>query len=206
MADGSDSQTSTTLLRWLRDCPTDAAAWERFADRYGGLIYRWCRRWGLQEADAEDVTQNVLLELLRQMRTFAYDRAGSFRAWLRTVAYRAWCRFVRDRHRRGAAAAQAAGRLHSAASYEDLLHHLLREDDREVLDRAMAVVRLRVQPHTWDAFRLLALDGRSGQEAAAALAMTVGAAYVARSKVQKMIRDEITRMNEDDDGTAARRS
>src|SRR5262245_5428098 len=69
-----DWQTSTTLLRRLRLTPADETAWAAFVGRYGGLIYRWCREWGLQPADAEDVTQNVLVELSKQMRSFVYDR------------------------------------------------------------------------------------------------------------------------------------
>lgn len=194
MADSTETQTSTTLLRQLRENPLDGAAWDRFVDRYGSLIYRWCRHWGLQEADAEDVTQNVLVELLRQMRSFVYDPTGSFRAWLRTVAYRAWCRFLEGRKKLGAAALQV---IESAAAYEDLLHSFEREHDREALEQAMALVKLRVQPHTWEAFRLLALDGRTGQDVAAVLKMNVGAVFVARSKVQRMLRQEIDRLNGD---------
>lgn len=196
MSDGTDTQTSSTLLRRLRENPTDPSAWNRFADRYSALIYRWCRHWGLQEADAEDVTQNVLVELLRQMRNFVYDPAGSFRAWLRTVAYRGWCRFVEHRQRRKTSG-DDVDRLSTAEAYEDLLQNLIRESERETLEAAMGVVRLRVQPHTWEAFRMTALEGRSGNEVADALKMKIGAVFVARSKVQKMLREEIQRLDDD---------
>jgi RNA polymerase sigma-70 factor (ECF subfamily) len=149
MADGDDSQTSTTLLRRLRENPSDPAAWGDFVDRYGRLIFRWCRQWGVQEADAEDVTQNVLVELLRQTRGFRYDPAGSFRGWLRTIAYRGWCRFVAGRRRAGLSSSDAGlESLYSATAGEDFLQMLEREGDRELLDTAVACVRLRVQPHT----------------------------------------------------------
>jgi RNA polymerase sigma factor (sigma-70 family) len=199
MSDSSDSRTSTTLLRRLRECPQDEAAWGRFMDRYGTLVYRWCRHWGLQECDAEDVTQNILVELLRQMRTFVYDPGGSFRGWLRTVAYRAWCKFLEGQQRLGAQSQAALEKLRTQEAYDDLLIHLERENEREALEQAMGVVRLRVQPHTWDAFRLLALEGRTGAEAAAQLDMNIGAVFVARSKVQKMLREEIARLTGDDE-------
>ena len=56
MATTSDSVTSLTLLRRLRDSPDDQQSWEEFVDRYGGMIQGWCLSWGLQEADALDVT------------------------------------------------------------------------------------------------------------------------------------------------------
>lgn len=53
------------------------------------MVYRWCRRWHLQDADAEDVTQAVLAKLTGKMGSFEYDPARSFRAWLKTVAHHA---------------------------------------------------------------------------------------------------------------------
>lgn len=191
MTPGGDSQTSTSLLRRLRSDPADQSAWGEFVDRYGRMIYRWCRRWGLQEADAEDVTQNVLLELARQMRSFRYDPHGSFRAWLRTIAYRGWCHFAERRQHKTA----TDELLHSQAVREDFIAALERESDRELLEKAMAIVRLRVRPHTWEAFRLTALEEHSGAEVAARLGMNVGAVFVARSKVQKMLQAEVRRLD-----------
>ncbi|MFO0842478.1 MAG: sigma-70 family RNA polymerase sigma factor [Gemmataceae bacterium] len=187
----ADWKTSLTLLRRLRRSPADEAAWGAFVERYGRLIYRWCRRWGLQAADAEDVTQTVFVELARQMRSFRYDEAGSFRGWLRVVARRAWGRFLEGRQRDAATGLE--GVLQEAAC-DDLLRELEVESDRELLELASRAVQARVRPHTWEAFRLLAVEGRSGADAARELNMQPGAVFVARSKVQKMLRREIERL------------
>src|SRR5881409_1150777 len=97
----ADSPTSTSLLGRLRNAPTDQAAWREFVRRYGGQIYGWCRHWGLQESDAQDVTQDVLLKLAAKMRAFTYDPARSFRGWLRTLAHHAWSDFLESRRRPG---------------------------------------------------------------------------------------------------------
>ena len=60
MADVPLPTTRVTLLARLRQDPTDQAAWDRFVEQYGRHIYRWCRQWKLQDADAEDVTQDIL--------------------------------------------------------------------------------------------------------------------------------------------------
>ena len=60
MGRAADSGTRITLLGRLRRDPTNQAAWAEFVDHYGARIYGWCRKWNLQEADAQDVTQNVL--------------------------------------------------------------------------------------------------------------------------------------------------
>src|SRR6266550_4020913 len=99
---GQDAPTSLSLLARLRQAPTDQAAWSEFVNRYGPKIYGWCRRWKLQEADAQDVTQEVVTKLADKMRTFSYDPAGSFSAWLRTLTHHAWHDFIEHRKRPGA--------------------------------------------------------------------------------------------------------
>src|SRR5712691_4615187 len=104
MADDLLPTTRITLLTQLRQDPSDQAGWEEFVERYGRHIYRWCRQWKLQDADAEDVTQNILVKLSQNLRAFAYDPSLSFRGWLKTVAHHAW-RDFEDSRRRGHAAA-----------------------------------------------------------------------------------------------------
>jgi RNA polymerase sigma-70 factor (ECF subfamily) len=187
------STTDVSLLMRLTHDPQDQAAWRDFVKRYGRQLYLWCRRWQLQEADAEDVTQNVLVILAERLRTFHYDPAGSFRAWLKTVAHHAWGRYVAGRQRPGQGSGDSAvlAALDSLAARDDLAARLEEEFDRELLELAMLRVAQRVEPHTLKAFQLLAIDGLSGAEAAARLGVQVGMVYVARGRVQKMLQEEI---------------
>ena len=68
--------------------------------------------------------------------------------------------------------------------------------DREVAEAAMARVQLRVQPRTWEAFRLTALEGLSGADAAARVAMEIPNVFRARSQVQKLLKEEIRAIEE----------
>jgi RNA polymerase sigma factor (sigma-70 family) len=199
MADAADVSTSPTLLGRLAKSPADQVAWGEFVGRYGPQIDGWCRRWGLQAADAQDVTQHVLLELARQMASFRYDPQGSFRGWLKTVAYRAWCKFIEARKRPGLGTGDSAvaALLDSVAAGDDLMERVEQESNRELLERAMARVQLRVQPHTWEAFRLTALEEKPGGEVAQQLGMKIGAVFVAKSNVRKMIEEEINRLDRD---------
>src|SRR3954447_3985117 len=104
MADDLLPTTRVTLLTRLQQDPSDQASWDEFVERYGRHIYRWCRNWHLQDADAEDVTQNILAKLTQQLRAFAYDPSRSFRGWLKTVAHHAWRDFEDSRRRTHAAA------------------------------------------------------------------------------------------------------
>jgi RNA polymerase sigma-70 factor (ECF subfamily) len=196
MAGASMPTTRVTLLGRLRQDPTDQAAWDVFVERYGRHIYRWCRRWKLQDADAEDVTQDILMKLARKLRDFAYDPSRSFRGWLKTLAHHAWRDFVDSTRRAQAAAGDARvwELLQTLAAREDLVQKLQQAFDHDLLEAAKVRVRLRVAPHTWEAFRLVALEGLPIAEVAATVQMQVAMVYVAKSKVQKLLREEIRKL------------
>src|SRR3954453_3563224 len=97
MADAALPTTRITLLSRLRHAPSDQAGWDEFVERYGRHIYRWCRQWNLQDADAEDVTQDILVKLTQKLGAFEYDPSRSFRGWLKTVAHHAWRDFEDNR-------------------------------------------------------------------------------------------------------------
>ena len=196
MANIVESTTSPTLLGKLRENPTDQAAWGRFVEHYGPRIYGWCRRWQLQDADAQDVTQNVLIRLAEKLRTFNYDPSRSFRAWLKTLAHHAWCDFVDSRRSATVASgtAEATKMLETVEARTDLVQRLEEAFDRELLDEAMARVQLRVQANTWEAFRLTALEGLSGAAAAEQLHMKVATVFVAKSEVKKLLAEEVRKL------------
>jgi RNA polymerase sigma factor (sigma-70 family) len=160
--------------------------------RYGAQILLWCRRWKLQEADAQDVTQNVLLKLADKLRTFTYDPSRSFRAYLKTLTNYALCDFLEARKRPGGAGGgEGLEMLESVESRTDLVQQLNAAFDQELLEEAMARVQRRVEPHTWEAFRLTAIDGLSGAAVAELLAIKVATVFKARSKVQHLLKEEI---------------
>jgi RNA polymerase sigma-70 factor (ECF subfamily) len=196
MVDASMPTTRVTLLARLRQDPTDQAAWDVFVAQYGRHIYRWCRQRKLQDADALDVTQDILVKLAKKLRAFEYDPSRSFRGWLKTLAHHAWRDFV-DSPRRAQAAAgdrRVWELLHTLEAREDLIQRLQKAFDHELLEAAKVRVRLRVAPHTWEAFRLVALEGLPVAEVAAAVGMQVAMVYVAKSKVQKMLQEEIQKL------------
>jgi RNA polymerase sigma-70 factor (ECF subfamily) len=191
-----DSGTRITLLGRLRNDPTNEATWGEFVDHYGPRVYGWCLKWNLQEADAQDVTQNVLLKLAEKMRDFQYDPSRSFLAWLKTLANHACSDYLESRKRPGLGTGDSNVHrlLQNLEAREDMLIQLEQEFDRELLEEAMHRVRLRVAPQTWRAFCLTALEGLSGAEAAERIPMQVAQVFVAKRRVQKMLRQEIAKL------------
>jgi RNA polymerase sigma-70 factor (ECF subfamily) len=192
----SASSTRISLLQRIRANPNDQKAWAELVRCYGPPIYQWCRQRKLQEADAQDVTQTVLTKLVVKMRTFDYDPAQSFRGYLRTLSYYAWCDFLEGRKQPGGGSgdSEELQRLHTVEAREDLLRHLEASFDLEVLDQAMQCVRQRVEPHTWEAFRLTALEGLSGAAVAERLSMKVASVFKAKSNVLRQLKEEKDRL------------
>jgi RNA polymerase sigma-70 factor (ECF subfamily) len=189
----ASQSTRISLLVRLRDAPGDQNAWGAFVARYGPQIHAWCRGRGLQEADAEDVTQMVLLKVLRVLPQFEYDPRRSFRAWLRVLTRNAHHDLLADQGRFGTGLAkdEVAGLLQSEEAWEDLASRLETLYDLELLEIALGRIQARVASHTWEAFRLTALEHIPAPEAATRLGLGVGVVYRARSVVQGMLREEV---------------
>ena len=193
---GESSETSPTLLGRLSQDPGDQSAWQQFVSHYSPLIYGWCRRWNLQPADAEEVTQNVLLKLVAKLGGFRYDPSRSFRAWLKTLTHHAWVDYLESLKARGLGAAdsQVVALLERIEARDDLVRRLEAEYDHELLEEAMNRVRQRVEPQTWEAFRLTSVEGLSGSEAAARIPMKEAMVFVARGRVLKLLRQEVQKL------------
>jgi len=199
VAYSSNSITRITLLSRLKSVPDDPSAWAEFVHRYGRKIIAWCRSWGLQEADAQDVTQNVFLNLTTSLRDFRYDSRGCFRAWLKTITHHAWRDYLEKRNKlvTPSECDLVHDQLSAFEARDDLSTRLTELVEQELFREAAARVRLRVEPRTWDAFRLLAIDGQSGAQTARQLGMKVATVFVARSKVQRMLCEEVKRLGDE---------
>jgi RNA polymerase sigma-70 factor (ECF subfamily) len=197
--------TSATLLGRLRSQPPDADAWQEFVRRYRPRIYTFCLAFPLQPADAEDVTQAVLLKLVVKLQAFRYDQDQSFRGWLKVVTRNVLLDFLAERGRAQGSGDSAIVRLlENVEAREGLVRQLEAGYDQELLEAALRHVRDRVPARQWEAFRLTALAGLSGADAAAQLGMLVATVYTAKCKVQRLVRAEIRRLEGDpaEDGKA----
>jgi RNA polymerase sigma-70 factor (ECF subfamily) len=188
------------LLLRLRQAPPDQEAWAEFVDRYGRQIHAWCRRWGLTEVDAQDVTQTVLLQLASKLQTFSYDPTQRFRAWLKTLTHHAWSDFLAVWRPavKGSGDSSLHDLLDTVQARDELTGRLQATFDQELLELAVARVRARVEERTWEAYRLTAQEGLSGAQAAARLGMQVGTVYKAKSKVHAMLQEALQELQEEE--------
>jgi RNA polymerase sigma-70 factor (ECF subfamily) len=195
--------TSAALLERLRLRPHDQAAWSKFVDLYGTTIFRWANERGLvSRADCEDVTQVVLLRIHEIMPAFRYDPSRSFRGLLRQITNHALldcARRLRGKDRADGSDA-TADLLLSEPAREDLVQRLERAYDLVAFEHACQLVRLRVDPQVWEAYRLalpvaLGGDGLSNEEAALRLGVDKVRIERAKHRFKVMLTEELSRLS-----------
>ncbi len=181
------------MLERLRLQPDDES-WDRLAALYTPLLRVWLRRHDLQPADADDLVQEVLGIVVREMPKFEYNgRPGAFRAWLRGVLANCLRRFWRAGRYRptapgGSDFEQQLAQLEDPASGLSQLWD--QEHDRHVLARLLEMIETEFQPATWKAFRRLVFDAIPAAVVAAESGLSVNAVLIAKSHVLRRLREE----------------
>jgi len=192
--------TRPSLLVRLRD-PQDGPAWQQFIELYGGLVYGFVRRRGLQDADAADLTQEVLHAVSQSMGKFDYDPAqGTFRGWLFSVTRHKIARYLQKQKRQAVGSGDSAAqrRLDEEADPDDMSEKAWDKEYEQQLFRVAAEqVRGSFTEGTWQAFWQTAVEGKPAPEVAAALGMSVGAVYVAKSRVMARLAEQVQKLQEE---------
>ena len=190
------SRTHISLLQRIRDDQRDQQAWREFVDRYGKRIFDWCVSRGLQRCDAEDVTQEVLVKLSRKLGSFEYDPEATFRGWLRRITENAVLDFARGRRRelQGGFHGDVDEILGSVEARAELIDRLEAAFDLELFDLAKSRVRTRVELRRWKAWELTAIHRCDGISVSKQLNMKLPTVYSSRYQVQKMITEELARL------------
>ena len=191
--------TRASLLMRLRS-PQDGDAWEQFVAIYTPLIYWFCCRRGLQEADAADVSQEVMRAVVRAMENFEYDpERGKFRNWLLTVVRSKIYNWLGSRERQPEPTGQTSVRslldqqpAPAEASDWDVEYY------RSIFRWAAERVRPTVQETTWQAFWWTTVEQQHGDAVAKSLGISIGAVYVAKSRVLARLRQEFDAVDGDD--------
>lgn len=188
-----DPVTSMTLVGRLK--LQDPSAWRQLAELYGPLVYSWVRISGLNEHDAADVVQEVFSAVHAGLDRFRKERpTDRFRDWLWTITRRRTC----DHLRKLGKQVIAKGGSDAYQQLQEFPEEIPSADDpqaasaeADLVRRALDLVRSEFEDRTWQACLQTAVDGRNPADVAADLGMSVGALYVARSRVLKRLRQEL---------------
>jgi RNA polymerase sigma factor (sigma-70 family) len=196
--------TRHTLIAKLRD-PADGVAWKEFLAIYEPLVYRLARQKGLQDADANDLCQDVFRAVARAIDRWEPDSSrGTFRGWLFTIARNLCVNALtrKDKYAVGSGDTQNLDRLGAVPAADPAASATFDEEYRRRLFRwAAEQVRSEFAANTWQAFWRTAVENQPASTVAGELKMSVGAVYVARSRVLARLRQRIEKLG---DETAAR--
>ncbi len=200
--ENNGSLRSTIVLRDLLAAPRDREAFGKFVAKYQPRIKRCCsERWGLQDADADDLTASILLGFMERdvFSRFVFRSKEKFYTWLNGAVKFAVLTFLRDRGRRqdwwSAGNADAQESLENVT--EDMVRELGRlcEEDYAGVQAARIRVEERVEEKTKEAFRLLEDEGCSAEQVGQRLGMTKFAVWKARSRFLRMLREEFPQLH-----------
>ena len=187
---------ATRLSLLVRLCDArDDGAWSQFVEIYAPLVYGFARKHGLQDADAADLTQDVLQAVSGGIRRLDYDpRRGTFRGWLFTVVRNKLRNFLAacNRPGRGTGDSDAQQRLQELPAREDdQTAWWDREYERRVFAWAAEQVRGAFSDSTWRAFWQTAVEGQTGPAVAKSLGLSVAAVYLAKGRVTARLKELI---------------
>ncbi len=186
--------TRQSLLARLKD-PRDERAWAEFVAIYTPLIERLARARGLQSADAADLVQEVFGAVAGAIDRFDPDPwRGSFRSWLFRIARNLMINLLAARRVRPQATGDSEvqellDRVPAPDGAETALFDV--EYRRRVFHWAADQVRDEFRASTWQAFWLTAVEGQDPRTAAQASGISVGAVYIARSRVMARLKSII---------------
>ncbi|MCH7725458.1 MAG: sigma-70 family RNA polymerase sigma factor [Planctomycetes bacterium] len=179
--------TSISLLLRVRQSD-DNEAWDRFVRIYTPLLIEWAQGIGLAANDADDLVQDVLTVLLRELPNFEYDSDKSFRGWLRTIATNRGRDFLRRRNR-GARAVAAEILDNKPSDNHDSFAEA--EYTQHIVGRALELMQAEFAESTWRACWECVFNDRAAADVADQLGITVNAVYVAKSRVLRRLRQEL---------------
>lgn len=190
----------------------DQAAWQEFVGAYEPFLYSFARSHGLQDTDARELVQQVLVSVTGSIQRWQPSEPGQarprFRAWLRTIARNHLLNHLKSQSRQPSSGGTTnLQQLHDLADAAAGDKDPIEAEFRKAAFRHCATqVRREVKPETWQAFWLTAVEGNSCQAVAQRLNMRLGSVYAARSRIIARMRSAVDAFWDGDEWTAAERS
>lgn len=191
-------ETSESLILRVKD-PADAVAWSAFLAIYRPVVYRLARSRGLQDADADDLAQQVFVSIARSVASWAPAADGPpFRAWLYRIAHNEILKAITRRKPDTAAGSSSVQEmLHAVPQHDtDVSVELLRESRMEAFRWASDAIRHEFTIPTWTMFWQSTVEEQKVDDVARVHGRTSGAVYLSRFRVMKRLKEKIDEVSD----------
>jgi RNA polymerase sigma factor (sigma-70 family) len=191
-----EPETSPSLLLRIRNT-ADSQSWLTFEMIYAPVVRNFCRRRGIQEADVDDLVQDVMSTVAKAIRRFDYDpQRGRFRAWFGRVTTNKVKTFLAKRSERRTASGDSEFWFHQGADFEASADWNA-TFCQQVLSVACDQIRSRLEAKTWACFEMTWLLHLPATEVAERLSIPIHTVYVNKSRVLKQLEVEVRAISED---------
>ena len=190
--------TRSSLLTRLKSWD-DTDSWREFYGTYSKSIHGLALKCGLTHVEAQEVVQETMVAVAKQMPDFHYDRAvGSFKGWLFTVTRRSIGRQLTRRNQSIKQDGHPAINTNDAGETDELPDPAARFEDQwdedwrqNLLTIAMDRVRRRIKPKQYQMFDLYVTQHMPMEGVTRILNVNSGQVYMAKFRVASLIRQEV---------------
>jgi len=189
--DRADSDTQTSISLLMRAKARDDGAWYQLVQLFSPLVYHWCRQWGLNSHDSENVAQDVFAVVATKIKDFEKrPHTGAFRGWLKQITRNKLIDFTRaaQGHPRAIGGSNGYALAATTAVVDD--DDSVSREIQFLYERAVTIIRGRFSERDWQAFYEFVVNGRPSKDIAAELDMSVNSVYLAKSRILSVLRSE----------------
>ncbi|MDX1953869.1 MAG: sigma-70 family RNA polymerase sigma factor [Verrucomicrobiota bacterium] len=191
--------TRQSLLSRIKD-HQDHEGWEEFYNLYGKLIHSLALRAGLSPEEADDVLQETLLSVAREIPGFRYDpKKGSFKGWLFQITRRRIADHWRAKARRqkGRTDLENLEQQPETGPADPLLNLWEEEWRQNQMQHAVEKVKQKVAPRQWQMFDLVTLQEWPTEKVSQLLGVNRAQIYMAKMRVGRLLKQELLHLTSD---------
>ncbi len=193
VSDQSESRTQVSLILRAQNLD-DQAAWDEFVSRYGPKVITWCHRWSRQDADAQDLSQDILLRVWVKLPAFRYETTGTFRGWLWTLSRNAFVDTLRRKNVMVAHDRAIAEALDKQSM--EFAREMQQQYDEELLHKAYEQVRQVVDVAQWQIFEQSELRNVDAADVAREFNKSIAAVRMNNLRIRKQIKAIVLQIEE----------
>ena len=192
------NRTRTTMVMGLRDLE-DQVVWNKFFNSYWKLIYHTARTAGLEDADSQEVVQDTVIAVTKNIGNFNYDRSkGSFKGWLmKTTKWKIIDQFRKLQKKQARESSDDSEKIERIADELPGVDVYWEKNWKsELLEAALEKIRVEVNPLYFQVYDLLVAKDNKPKEVSEKLGISTSQVYLAKHRITEALKKAVDEMNQ----------